>query len=84
MWWGKGHYKGLKIQGVALRRHEPQLTPLAAQPASVFLLPSVLFLLFFRVRLLHRYGQTHSRPQSPLISIQSLFFGFLLKLLILP
>lgn len=43
VWWGKGHHEGLKIQGVALRRHEPRLTPLATQLASVFPLSITLF-----------------------------------------
>lgn len=31
MWWGKDHHEVLRTQGVALRRHQPQIAPQATQ-----------------------------------------------------
>lgn len=34
VWWGKGPYEGLMIQGVVLGRHQPQFTPQDTSPNS--------------------------------------------------
>lgn len=33
VWWGKGPHEGLRIQGVAVGRHQPQFTLQDAQPS---------------------------------------------------
>lgn len=42
VWWGKGPYEDLRIQGVAVSRHQPQFSPRDTQPCLIlFLFPIV-------------------------------------------